>query len=88
MCTIIRPPSLYRGENQYGDFDAAQYLRGQCGDLETFWTGHRAGGEAAGGPKRPGTLELSGRYAIVSVRDADFIGFETETFLVEKTTNG
>jgi hypothetical protein len=78
MCTIITPPFPDQGKNQYADFDAAQCMPGQCGDLETPGTGK----------SRPRGLERSGRYAIVGRAGADFISFETQTFLVEKATNG
>jgi hypothetical protein len=78
MGTIIRPPFPDQGENQYADVDAAQWMPGQCGDLETVLAAKT----------RSGGLELSGCYAIVGLAGAKFISFAAETFLVEKATNG
>jgi hypothetical protein len=88
MCTIIMPAFPYRGENQYGDVDAAECMPPQCGDLETIWSGTPPKMRPPVARKvRPGRLELSGGYAIVGLL-GDFISFAARTSFVEKATNG
>jgi hypothetical protein len=83
------PAFPYRGENQYGDVDAAECMPPQCGDLETVWSSTPPKMRRPGTRKAcPAPLELSGRYAIVGLLDGDFISFAARTFFVEKATNG
>jgi hypothetical protein len=83
MGPSIKPPFLNRSENQCVVFDTAAWR-----DNAVIWRRFGPAQRPPARKTRPGRVELSGRYAIVSRAGADFMSFAAPAFLVEKATNG